>query len=161
MQAGGCGYTYGAQGIWDNVWEKGEENKMVIFNQYDIPWYEAIDGIGGYQMGYMRKFYEDQKFWGLYPYQTNNESIGDPFGKKMPLISVTKDKKHWVFYYPESTRKSGNINGLNNAIYEMQWFNPRTGIYDENINEIQIENKTWKIPMKPDRKDWCLVLKEK
>ena len=161
MQAGGCGYTYGAQGIWDNVWEKGEENKMVIFNQYDIPWYEAIDGIGGYQMGYMRKFYEDQKFWELYPYQTNNESIGDPFGKKMPLISVTKDKKHWVFYYPESTRKSGNINGLNNAIYEMQWFNPRTGIYDENINEIQIENKTWKIPMKPDRKDWCLVLKEK
>ena len=38
---------------------------------------------------------------------------------------------------------------------------PRTGKYDENIEEIQIENKTWRIPMKPDKQDWCLVLKEK
>lgn len=161
MQVGGCGYTYGAQGIWDNVWEKGEENHMAMFNQYDIPWYEAIDGVGGYQMGYMKQFYEEQKFWELYPYQTNKEDVGNPFGKKMPLITVSKDKKRFVLYYPQSTRKSGEIYGLNNAIYKMQWFNPRTGKYDENIEEIQIENKTWRIPMKPDKQDWCLVLKEK
>ena len=53
IQAGGCGYTYGAQGIWDVVWEKGRPNPMALFNRFDITWAEAIDGPGGEQMGYM------------------------------------------------------------------------------------------------------------
>lgn len=161
IQAGGCGYTYGAQGIWDTVWEKGQENAMGIFNRFDIPWYEAIDGPGGYQMGYMKKFYMEQRFWELYPYQTGSEMTGDPFGKKMPLITVSEDKKHWVFYYPEATRKSGNLQGFHNSIYTMQWFNPRTGLYEQEKTEVKIEDNTWSIPAKPDVNDWCLVLEEK
>lgn len=160
IQVGGCGYTYGAQGIWDNVWEKGQKNPMALFNRFDIPWYIAIDGPGGEQMGYMKKFYEEQAFWNLYPYQTGNNVVGDPFGKKMPLITVTKDKKHWVFYYPEMTRKSGVIQGFNNTIYTLQWFNPRSGKYSEKT-ELKIENNQWQIPAKPDMFDWCLVVKEK
>ncbi|KAI4447868.1 hypothetical protein C823_002387 [Eubacterium plexicaudatum ASF492] len=36
VQAGGCGYTYGAQGIWDVVWEKGQDNPMSLFNRFDM-----------------------------------------------------------------------------------------------------------------------------
>ncbi len=161
MQAGGCGYTYGAQGIWDVVWEKGQENAMSVFNRYDVTWSEAIDGPGGVQMGYLRKFYEAQKFWELYPYQAGEEQEGNPFGKKLPLITVSKDKKHWVFYYPESTRRSGDIEGFHPGVYTMQWFDPRSGEYDAVIHEFEVEKNTWRIPAKPDAGDWCLVVREK
>lgn len=161
IQVGGCGYTYGAQGIWDNVWEKGQRNTMALFNRYDIPWYEAIDGIGGYQMGYMRRFYEEQKFWELYPYEQTSDASGNPFGKKMPFVTSTKDKQRYVLYYSEATRKSGVLQGLDNTLYLMRWFNPRTGLYEDNIETIKIENKTFTIPMKPDENDWCLIVYKK
>lgn len=160
IQAGGCGYTYGAQGIWDVVWEKGQENAMSVFNRFDVTWVQAIDGPGGAQMGFLRKFYEEQKFWELYPYQAGHDAAGDPFGKKMPLITVTKDKKRWVFYYPEATRKSGDIRGFRPGVYTMRWFCPRSGGYSPE-SEFKIENDTWKIPAKPDADDWCLVVEER
>lgn len=160
IQVGGCGYTYGAQGIWDTYYEKGDPNYMGVFNKYNVTWYEGIDGIAGEQMGYMRKFYEDQNFETLYPFVAGKETIGDPFGKKLPLITVSKDKKHWVLYYPESTRKSSKLKGLNNATYSLVWFNPINGKYSEK-QEVVIENNEWDIPKKPDQNDWCLVLKEK
>lgn len=157
MQVGACGYTYGAQGIWDNVWEKGQENTMQVFNRYDITWVEGIDGVGGYQMGYMKLFYEEQKFWELYPYSQEDDAQGNPFGKKLPFISTTKDKKRLVFYYSESTRKTATITGLQNGKYEMKWFNPRTGQYEKE-ETITIEHFIFKIPTKLDTQDWCLVV---
>lgn len=161
IQVGGCGYTYGAQGIWDNVWEKGQPNAMSVFNRFDIPWYEAIDGPGGYQMGYMKDFYMKEHFWELYPYTTKKEQIGNPFGKKLPLIRVSSDRLHWVLYYPASTRKTMTMQDLPNTTYTLQWFDPRTGTYQEPIQEVTIEDHTWNLPEKPDRHDWCLVCKEK
>ena len=86
--------------------------------------------------------------------------MGDPFGKKMPLITVTRDKKRWVFYYPEATRKSGEIEGFHPGAYTMRWFDPRKGAYGETC-EFEIAGSTWRIPAKPDLNDWCLVVKEK
>ncbi|TDW13232.1 collagenase-like protein with putative collagen-binding domain [Breznakia blatticola] len=160
IQAGGCGYTYGAQGIWDCVYEKNQPNTMSLFNRYDITWYEAIDGIGGYQMGYMKKFYEQQQFWLLSPYKQESEIIKNPFGKKLPAVSMNKEHTHYVLYYSESTRKSGNLEGLSNGAYILEWFNPRSGEYEMKEN-VEIENHTFSIPTKPDTNDWCLVLKKK
>lgn len=168
MQAGGCGYTYGAQGIWDVVWEKGQDNPMSVFNRFDITWAEAIDAPGGAQMGYMRRFYEEQKFWELYPYHTMNHTIdqtkqeadGNPFGKKMPLITVTKDRERWVFYYPQAARKGGAVQGFLPGVYQMQWFDPRSGQYDADIHEFEVQTDTWDIPVKPDQEDWCLIVRK-
>lgn len=161
IQVGGCGYTYGAQGIWDIYWERGLPQKLGgVFNKFEVPWYEAIDGVGGEQMGYMKQFYMDQRFWELYPYKTSNDAQGDPFGKKMPLITVSKDAKRWVFYYPEASRKNSELKGFNNATYEMTWFDPITGTYKES-EEFTVENNTWTFPNKPDQNDWLLVIKQK
>lgn len=160
MQAGGCGYTYGAQGIWDVIWEKGQENPMATFNRYDITWAEAIDGPAGEQMGYFRAFYEDQKFWELYPYQAGKEAVGNPFGKKLPLVTVTEDRERWVFYYPESIRRSGVIADFPAGKYELRWFDPRTGMYGE-PEEISVEEDGFRIPKKPDQNDWCMVVERK
>ena len=159
IQSGGCGYTYGAQGIWDCVWEKGMENKMSLFNRFDIPWYIAIDGNAGKQMAYFKQFYLDQHFEELYPYHTSQGAENDPFGKKMPMVTVSKDHTHWVFYYPASTRRSGVLNGFVPGNYECMWFDPRNGQYRKEKD--QIIEQSWKTISKPDEKDWCLVLKRR
>ena len=107
-------------------------------------------------MGRMRRFYEEQRFWELSPYQTGKDAVGDPFGKKMPLITVAKDKGRFVLYYPESVRKSGDID-MPSGKYAMRWFDPRNGIYGE-AQEFEVEQDTWRLPAKPDLNDWCLVV---
>ncbi len=161
VQAGGCGYTYGAQGIWDVVWEKGRHNPMALFNRFDVTWAEAIDAPGGVQMGYMRRFYEEQRFWELYPYQAGYAADGNPFGRKMPLITVTKNRDRWVFYYPQSARAGGTVTGFAAGAYAMQWFNPRTGQYDAKVHAFEVQEDAWEIPAKPDMEDWCLVIWKK
>lgn len=161
IQLGGCGYTYGAQGIWDNVWEKGQSNLMKLFNRYDVTWYEAIEGIGAVQMGYMKKFYEKVHFEELYPYQgEKDDQSGNPFGKKLPLITITKDAKRAVLYYADTARKKCNLKGLNEANYSATWFDPRTGNDSIAIKRFYAEGGVWEIPVKPDEGDWLLLIEQ-
>ena len=160
IQSGGCGFTYGAQGIWDTYYEKGEPNGMSLFNKFGITWYEAIEGEGAQQMAYMKDFYLKEKFWELYPYHAGNDNIGNPFGKKLPLVTVSKDASHWILYYPASTRKTEILKGFNSTTYEMTWFNPRNNHYLEST-VFTVENNEWNIPNKPDKEDWLLIVKER
>ncbi len=154
IQLGGCGYTYGASGIWDYVWKKGLENPMKLFNRFDITWYEAIDGIGGEQMGYMRKFYENVRFWELKPLQMDEED-GNLFGSKFPLVTVNVDRNHFVFYYADGARKKITINNVENGVYKLNWFNPKTGDYiDGGI--VEVKDHSMVSLSKPDDGDWLL-----
>ena len=77
----------------------------------------------------------------------------------MPMVTVSKDHTHWVFYYPASTRRSGVLNGFVPGNYECMWFDPRSGQYRKEKD--QIIEQSWKTISKPDEKDWCLVLKRR
>ena len=158
IQSGGAGYTYGAQGIWDCVLAKGTQNAMSLFNKYDVTWYEAILGEGAIQMGYMKDFYLNEDFTTLHPYVTEMSEKGNPFGKKLPLVTHNAAKTHWVLYYPASTRSTTTLKGFNHAKYELRWFDVRTGQYSKPFYEY-IEGE-WKIIKKPDQEDYCLVLKQ-
>lgn len=161
IQCGGCGYTYGAQGIWDCVWEKGEPNAMNSFNRFDITWYEAIDGIGGKQMGYMKTFYEKVRFWELQPYEGyEDEKTGDPFGKKFPLVTISDNAERMVLYYSDTVRKTCEIKGLNRKDYRACWFDPRTGTYSPANERFLPENGGWETPVKPGEGDWLLVVEQ-
>lgn len=155
IQLGGCGYTYGAQGIWDNVWEKGEKNMMHLFNRFDITWYEAIDGPGGEQMGYMKSFYEKVRFWELRPYEVN--ASDNLFGNKLPFATISEDCGRMVLYYGDGTRKTLKINGLNDVDYKLTWFDPRTGNYSPMTGVVKPVGGVWETPAKPGEGDWLLV----
>ncbi len=162
IQLGGCGYTYGAQGIWDVVWNKDDPNPMALFNRYGITWAEAIDGPGGYQMGYMKTFYLDNKYWELAPYGIHtNESTFSPFAKKQPFVTVNKDMTNMILYYGDNSSKSLEIKGLKNVRYVMKWFNPRNGEYIEKDEEIYPNDGIWLTPKKPAENDWLLVVEAK
>ncbi len=161
IQLGGCGYTYGAQGIWDNVLEKGKATPLsIIFNRFDVTWYEAIEGIGAEQMGYMRSFYEKVHFEEFLPYTAPENEI-NVFDKMPPIITVSKNHDRMIIYYGEATTSTVKMNGLQKGLYEAAWFNPRTGRYlpySENLIPIPGE---WEIPAKKDSSDWLLMVDKK
>jgi hypothetical protein len=161
IQLGGCGYTYGAQGIWDNVWEKGEPNPMNIFNRFDITWYEAIDGIGAKQMGYMKAFYEKARFWEFMPYEdAGNVNDNNLFGKKVPLASINESKDKMIIYYGDTARKTMKIHGLVNGEYSGTWFDPRSGEYIAAFEALNIKDGSFELPLKKEQGDWLLVVEK-
>jgi hypothetical protein len=166
IQLGGCGYTYGAQGIWDHVWEKPEKpSPFNIFNAYGITWYEAIDGEGAIQMGYMRKFYENEHFWELSPVSSMKTDITfadeNLFGMFAPMITANEDMSHAVIYFGANSRGGCTLTGLKNIGYTVKWFDPRTGKYSEPAESFVPEDGCWKTPARPSAGDWLLVVKVK
>jgi hypothetical protein len=55
---------------------------------------------------------------------------------------------------------SATLKGLDNTIYSVKWFNPRTGEYSKEKN-VFIFNRKYNIGAKPDYEDWVLVVEKK
>ena len=159
VQTGGCGYTYGAQGIWDNVWDAGEIHPLFnIFNKYGITWAKAIDGPGGVQMGYMKQFYEKQHFEEMIPYDPEEaEANISPFANKLALTTISGDRTRIIIYYGERDGSETTVKGLLDGQYEILWFDPRTGMTQKTDEVVQTENGIGIMPKKPGEEDWLLV----
>ncbi|HHV11349.1 MAG TPA: DUF4038 domain-containing protein [Clostridiales bacterium] len=162
IQLGGCGYTYGAQGIWDNVLEKDQGGPMnAIFNRYDITWYEAIEGIGAVQMGYMKAFYERFHFEDAIPYgQSDGKRDPNPFTQQSPLARISENQDRAIIYYGDSITRVANMMGLKKGMYQTTWFNPRTGEYFTDPGQLIAVDGEWEAPAKKDTGDWLLVLEK-
>ena len=50
------------------------------------------------------------------------------------------------------------LNGLAFDAYRMQWFDPSTGKWQEEESFVKTVSGGIEIPVKPDEKDWMLVL---
>lgn len=167
IQLGACGYTYGAQGIWDNVWEPAPEpNPFNTFNKFNIPWYTAIDGEGGAQMGLMKKFYEEENFTELTPIAVATVS---PFGVSgenstvdmfSHLATSNEDRTHLIVYYNEMTRGGCRISQLTEGTYTAEWFDPRTAERTA-IGEFTPVDGCYDAPARAKGGDWVLVIRKK
>lgn len=163
MQAGGCGYTYGAQGIWDTLYEKPEKPDIQnVFNQFGIPWYQAIDGPGADQLTFMREFYESAHFERLCPAMDHigtDMVFGDPVlvELRLPQVTASENLDTLVAYYPAAARGNFQFTGLPDKKYLAQWFNPRTGAYIE-IGQFLPQEGIWVIPERPGAGDWLVKL---
>lgn len=163
MQAGGCGYTYGAQGIWDTMYEKPEKpDPNNIFNQFGIAWYEAIEGPGADQLTLMREFYENAHFERLRPAMeciTSDMIFGDPVlvELRQPQVTASENRDTLVAYYPPAVHGSFKLQGLAEHSYLARWFDPRTGAYTE-IARFTPQDGCWNAPDRPGAGDWLLIL---
>ena len=159
VQTGGCGYTYGAQGIWDNIWEVSDINPdFNAFNKFGITWAKAIDGPGGAQMGYLKRFYEEHHFEEMVPYDPAEaeESIS-PFVNKLATATISRDKTRALIYYGEMDGTSTPLAGLCDGIYAISWFDPRTGQTEKAEIQVEVRGKLCIMPKKPAAGDWVLI----
>ncbi|MCL2839390.1 MAG: DUF4038 domain-containing protein [Defluviitaleaceae bacterium] len=166
IQSGGCGYTYGAQGIWDTVWEKPKEMTgiMQVFNPHGITWAEAIDGIGAVQMGYMRDFYEAVEFHKLRPFMACFKSssffLGDAlFGLFSPAISANDDMSTVVVYVSGNSRINDTFIQYLHGTYRIEWFDPRESKWIVVSDHAMAKDGKLPIPTRPDSQDWLLVFR--
>ena len=159
IQTGGCGYTYGAQGIWDNIWEVSDINPYFnAFNKFGITWAKAIDGPGGAQMGYLKRFYEEHHFEEMVPYDpAEAEENISPFSNKLAAATISRDKTRALIYYGEMDGMSTRIAGLCDGIYAVSWFDPRTGETEKAEEQVEVRQESCIMPKKPAAGDWMLI----
>lgn len=162
LMLGGAGYTYGAQGIWDNVWDAKDLDASPMgqmmretFNRYGVTWIEAIDFPGAEQMGIMRRFFEDHQWWDLEPISAAGSAV---LGRKRPLAAASKDGTCIVAYYSAQARKPLELEGRA-GIWQASWFDPRTGAMHD-AGTIEAEG-TLTLLRRPTLDDWLFVLEKR
>ena len=168
IQCGGCGYTYGAQGIWDCVWEKDSsaeaerKNAKNTFNRFNITWAESIDGPAAAQMGLMKKFYEENDFTAFRPYRQTPDPAeeANPFLARRPLMTANADHTAMILYYSVRDVNSLLIEDFPKGTYVARWFDPRTGLYKPAQTFIPQEGR-WTAPERPGMDDMLLVIRKK
>ena len=167
------GYGYGAIDIWyynssydieeDSVKRDGRSTITVADKKKK--WSEAVEFESGYQMGYMRSFFESFDWWELVP-DFNNEISFIRENEEVLYDCAAKGNEIYVIYlFSESSVKTGIIGNVDSeASYTIQWFNPRTGEFLQKTENVKTDtlDKDGKpgisLSEKPDTTDWVVLV---
>lgn len=157
IQAGCCGYTYGAQGCWNNAWDQGD----AATEWGDLPWFDGVDLPGATQVGHLRRFYESIPWADLNPDTecfVTDHIINAAFNP--PSVTANSSRSVIVLYFGETYRisdESASLTLLNAGPYRLRWFDPRRGVFiDAGTGLVPIAG-VLPIPNKPDDADWVLL----
>ncbi|MGA9119821.1 MAG: DUF4038 domain-containing protein [Bacteroidota bacterium] len=155
LSGGLAGHVYGAEGIWGADIEPTAPVHM----------WEAFQWRSGAQMQYLRTFAFSiaRRYQDLVP-------IADLVSPDKTQITLgyegwaycarTDDKKIFLAYFERGCPKSQIRGARLNSVYNAQWFNPRTGIWQDAGNGKVMANKIGiiELPDLPDSSDWGLRL---
>jgi len=150
--AGACGHTYGNNNIWQ-MWREGERNVIGA----NIPWYEAINHPGSFNMMHLRKFFESHSWYKLRPAQ-DLIIDGPDRGPGKIRAAITDDGSCLIAYSPMGEPFTINLDPLSSNLISEEWFDPRYGTYFT-IHSGDVKSiKTYTPPSKGDGNDWILVV---
>ncbi len=168
------GYGYGAQDMWmykygvesqTDVWTDGYDN-VTPDDRRNMLWSQSIELQSGYQVGYMRQFFETAvgDWYNLVPDFDNGtyfeSSESDSTAKKRFSIATNGNSKYVLYLYNEGSAKSGTLKGLDkNATYTVKWYNPQTNAYTTVGTSVKANGSgSYVIPAKPSTSDWVLLV---
>jgi Protein of unknown function (DUF4038)/Domain of unknown function (DUF5060)/Putative collagen-binding domain of a collagenase len=157
--SGCCGYSYGAQGCWNNSWEYGDA--ATVWG--DLPWYEGVDLEGGSQLGHLRWFFESVGWTKLRPapevFETKT-GIAERYFP--PAISADEDRETVIVYFGDNYRSHEGVAtlvGLRNHRYHVRWFDPRVGNWlDDGVRATPHAGRLALPPTPGDGVDWVLAV---
>jgi hypothetical protein len=149
---GACGHTYGNSNIWQ-MWKEGEKNIIGA----NIPWYEAINHPGSYEMMHLRRFFESRQWQKLCPAQ---ELIldGPKSGPAKIRVAIADDRSFLVAYSPMGEPFTINLDSLVSNHITVKWFDPRYGTYYNFQQADVLSVKTFTPPNSGNGNDWVLVI---
>lgn len=153
--SGACGHTYGNNNIWQ-MWTS--EREPVI--QADIPWYDALNHPGAWQMGFVRRLFESRLFNKLVPDQGDLVVNGPSFGGAKICASLANDGSFAIIYSPYGQPFTLNKQLINaNRIKEI-WYNPRYGNAHHVLTSECKAFQTYNPPTSGRGNDWILILED-
>ena len=152
LLAGACGHTYGNNNIWQ-MWDVGRQ--PVLFA--DIPWHEAMDHAGAFQMGLLRRVFSSRAFQRLRP-APQLILDGPRHGGAKVRAACAEDGSFAFIYSPRGEAFTVDRQQLSAPSLKQIWFDPRYG------NEYHIHTtdngafQTYTPPTNGRGNDWLLIL---
>ena len=128
MQSGGCGYTYGCNGVWELQWESGVGG----IGWGDMGWWEGLELPGANQLTIWNRLYESVGWASLKPLGAQDiELLGYwlPFAlpDAMPMLTADAGRSTIVGYFSPGTWRSFALHGLKAKFYTGYTMDPATG----------------------------------
>ena len=124
-----------------------------------IPWYEALNHPGVFQMGLLRKLFESRPFQKLVPNQSIIKDEPLTGGGKI-RAAVASDGSFAFIYSPRGEKFSIDKSVINGAGINEIWYDPRYGIayiiHTTDTKGIQ----TYTSPTSGIENDWILIIED-
>ncbi|NND07176.1 MAG: DUF4038 domain-containing protein [Saprospiraceae bacterium] len=150
--SGSCGHTYGHNSIWQ-MWSS---DKAPVLSAV-IPWYEAVDHPGAFQMKHLRTLFELRSFHLLKP---TPELVLRTLSKLPVKASLAFDQSFAIFYSSSGDSFTVDQSVISGDKIRSIWYDPRYGIahsiHTGNTKGIQ----TYTPPTNGRGHDWILILED-
>jgi hypothetical protein len=152
LLAGACGHTYGNNNIWQ-MWRPGHEPAIGA----SIPWWDAMDHPGAYQMGLLRRLFESRSFELLEPYQ---EMIldGPSTGGAKIRAARARDGSFAFIYSPRGAQFCVDQRAIEGKRVRKSWFDPRYGTTEAFHTGDAVSPQTFVPPTSGRGNDWLLIM---
>ncbi len=152
LLAGACGHTYGHNSIWQ-MWAPG---RTPIISAA-IPWNEALDHPGAFQMGLVRKLFESRPYQKLVPNQSIIKAGPASSGGKI-RAAVADDSSFAFIYSPRGQRFTIDKGVIKGKRVTEIWFDPRYGIFYKIHTGDTKGFQTYTPPTTGRGNDWILII---
>ena len=119
LLAGACGHTYGHNCVWQ-MWQPGR--KPVI--NADVPWYEAIDHPGAFQMAHLKRLLTSRPFTTLVPCQDMIAQGPTAIGEQVRGV-LAADGSFAFIYSPQGKPFTVRKDVIKALKVRETWFDPR------------------------------------
>lgn len=164
--AGGAGFVYGGNGIWQMDKPGRPPHRASHFTQH---WFDALELAGAKQMKHLRALIESRPFMSRVP--DDGTLLSSPAGKEADRVQVTRgaDRTWGMYYLTSGQNVTASLSNLKGPKLNAWWFNPRTGETCDPagkssnrpfaVLEIGKGREEFDPPGEPaDDNDWVLVL---
>ncbi len=162
MQSGGCGYTYGCNGVWELQWEAGVGG----IGWGDMAWWDGLDLPGADQLTIFRDFYESVGWEKLKPLPFDKGETKSFFmnvsNRARIFFTADREMRTVVGYLSETSMRSFILRGLTASSYHGYWIDPENGKRTDIEETIIPVDGVWEYDAKnvfANRKDQLFVLK--
>ena len=160
VMAGACGHTYGNNNIWQ-IWSP--EHRPAI--HACVPWYEALDHPGAFQMGILRRLFESRPYQ-LLVLDTDDDMAGccrlvvdGPRRGGAKIRAARASDGSFAFVYsPRGEGFTVRLNRVGAGRVAATWFDPRYGIATPIHTGEGVGFQTFTPPTSGRGCDWVLVL---
>ncbi|TVR51272.1 MAG: DUF4038 domain-containing protein [Puniceicoccaceae bacterium] len=154
LLAGACGHTYGHNSIWQ-MWEPGR-NPIISAH---VPWYEAIDHAGSFQMGFLARLFQSRPWHRLRP---DTELLGNAPASGPGLVRAlfSEDRNLAFIYTSQGAPFGANLGAFAGSRVAASWFDPRYGVLHPIHTGGNKGFQTFNAPTTGYGQDWLLVLED-
>ncbi len=154
LLSGACGHTYGNNNIWQMYSSKVSGILWPV-----IPWYEAIDHPGAFQMGQLKKLFTSRHYEKLVPNKEFIVTAPSSGGAKVKG-ALASDGTFAIIYTPFGEQFTVDKSHFKADKLKESWFDPRYGVeYTIHISGTK-GIQTYTPPTNGRGQDWVLIIEE-